>query len=133
MISPHADRMGVRLDGRLITPEQEFNIVSDGIAKGAIQSPGDATLTVFTGDRQTTGGYRKIAKIILTDLDRFAQMPLASTLRFLIVSRKEAVAAAYARWRWLESMPSFLVPKGSSLSTELLLGLSLIDGVTAGN
>jgi len=30
-------------------------------------------------------------------------------------------------------MPSFLVPTGSSLSTELLLGLSLIDGVTAGN
>ncbi len=131
-ISRLADRMGVRLDGPAITPEKGFNIVSDGIATGAIQIPGDARPIVLMRDRQTTGGYPKIATIITADLDRFAQLPPGHAVRFILVSREEAVAAARARRQRLETLPARLVPAGSALSTERLLSLNLIDGVTAG-
>ncbi len=102
--------MGIRLEGPPIRPEKGFNIVSDGIATGAIQIPGDAQPIVLMRDRQTTGGYPKIATIISADLDRFAQLAPGSPVRFAIVSREEAVAAARSRRRWLDSLPSLLVP-----------------------
>jgi biotin-dependent carboxylase-like uncharacterized protein len=131
-ISQQADRMGVRLDGPAIIPAAGYNIVSDGIATGAIQLPGDGRPIVLLRDRQTTGGYPKIATVISADIGRFAQSPPGSTVRFAIVTREEAIAAARAAEARLRGLSAMLVAADAAPTTELLLSVNLIGGVTAG-
>ena len=61
-VSQASDRMGMRLEGpQLEHSSKGYNIVSDGIAPGSIQVPGNGLPIVLLADRQTTGGYPKIA------------------------------------------------------------------------
>ena len=128
-VSPLADRMGYQLTGPILGHDKGFNIVSDGIVTGHIQVPGSGQPIVLMRDRQTTGGYPKIATIISADLDRFAQLQPGATLRFRAVDRGEAVAAARRLRDWLDALPSGLVPVGGELTTEQLMSLNLIGGM----
>ena len=73
-VSPQADRMGFQLTGPRLEHAKGFNIVSDGIVDGHIQVPGSGQPIVLMRDRQTAGGYPKIATVISADLARFAQL-----------------------------------------------------------
>ena len=61
--------------------------MSDGIAFGAIQVPGDGVPFVQMADRAPTGGYPKIGTVIAADLGRLAQMRPGASLRFAAVRR----------------------------------------------
>ncbi|MBO5565367.1 MAG: biotin-dependent carboxyltransferase family protein, partial [Lachnospiraceae bacterium] len=63
-LTPEFDRMGCRLDGPIIAHKDGGDIISDGIAFGAIQVPSAGTPIIMVADRQTTGGYTKIANVI---------------------------------------------------------------------
>jgi len=127
-ISPQADRMGFQLTGPRLEHAKGFNIVSDGIVTGHIQVPGNGQPIVLMRDRQTAGGYPKIATIISADLDRFAQLRPGSKVRFKAVERDEAVAAARSLRDWIASLPEALMPVRFSLTTEHLLSTNLIGG-----
>lgn len=127
-ISPQADRMGYRLTGPKIGHAKGFNIVSDGIATGAIQVPGSGEPIVLLNDAGTTGGYPKIATVISADLPRFVQQRPGSTVRFAAVSREEAVAAARGQAEMLAAVAAGLKPAGLGLDPESLLSVNLIDG-----
>jgi biotin-dependent carboxylase-like uncharacterized protein len=127
-VTPQADRMGFQLSGPVIEHAKGFNIVSDGIATGHIQIPGNGQPIVLMRDRQTAGGYPKIATVISADLDRFAQVRPGSAVRFTAVHRDEAVAAARALKERIASLPDALVPVRFSLTTEHLLSTNLIGG-----
>ena len=58
-LTPEFDRMGCRLDGELIEHVKSGNIISDGIAFGAIQVPSAGKPIIMLADRQTTGGSCK--------------------------------------------------------------------------
>ena len=58
-VLPQSDRMGSRLRGPRIEHARGHDIVSDGIALGSIQVPGDGQPIVLLVDRQSTGGYTK--------------------------------------------------------------------------
>ncbi|WP_134496964.1 biotin-dependent carboxyltransferase family protein [Microvirga pakistanensis] len=128
-ISPQADRMGFQLNGPQLHHAKGFNIVSDGIVDGHIQVPGSGLPIVLMRDRQTAGGYPKIATIISADLGRFAQMRPGAPVRFRAVSRDEAVAAARQMKEWMAELPSALVPLRFDLTTEHLLSTNLIGGM----
>ncbi len=128
-ISPQADRMGFQLSGPQVEHAKGFNIVSDGIVDGHIQVPGSGLPIVLMRDRQTAGGYPKIATIISTDLARFAQLRPGSPVRFRAVSRDEAVAAARQFKDWVASLPSAIKPLRFDLTTEHLLSTNLIGGM----
>lgn len=128
-ISPQADRMGFQLNGPQLEHAKGFNIVSDGIVDGHIQVPGSGLPIVLMRDRQTAGGYPKIATIISADLARFAQMRPGTPVRFRSVSREEAVAAARRMKEWMDALPSALVPLRYDLTTEHLLSTNLIGGM----
>lgn len=128
-ISAQADRMGFQLTGPQVEHAKGFNIVSDGIVDGHIQVPGSGLPIVLMRDRQTAGGYPKIATIISTDLARFAQLRPGSAVRFRAVSREEAVAAARQFKDWVASLPSALKPLRFDLTTEHLLSTNLIGGM----
>ncbi len=63
-VATKGDRMACFLYGMPRTHAKGDNIVSDGIARGAIQVPGEGRPIVPIADRQSTGGYPKIATVI---------------------------------------------------------------------
>lgn len=84
------DRMGCRLDGAEIEHTASADIISDGISFGAIQVPAHGKPIIMMADRQTTGGYTKIATVITVDLPKLAQKKPGDTIRFLQVTVEEA-------------------------------------------
>jgi len=95
-VSPSSDRMGCRLEGPAIRHVGPADIISDWIPLGGIQVPGNGKPIVLLADRQTTGGYTKIATVIGPDIPRVAQLRPGETLRFQGISLGEAQAAARA-------------------------------------
>ncbi len=73
-VSPASDRMGMRLEGAALEHSDGFNIASDGTAPGSVQVPGDGLPIVLLADRQTTGGYPKIATVIAADLPALGRL-----------------------------------------------------------
>jgi len=128
-VSSQADRMGFQLTGPKLDHAKGFNIVSDGIVDGHIQVPGSGQPIVLLRDRQTAGGYPKIATIISADLDRFGQLRPGSPVRFRAVEREEAVAAARRLKDWMAALPAALEPLRFTLTTEHLLSRNLVSGV----
>jgi len=128
-VSARSDRMAYFLDGPRLTHARGFNIVSDGIAMGAIQVPGDGRPIVLMADRQSTGGYPKIATIIGPDLGRLAQARPGTVFRFAAVSIGEAVAARREEAALLAQGIATEPLVRTHLTSEFLLGLNLIDGV----
>lgn len=89
-ITNDCDRMGFRLEGEEIELIDGSDIISDGISFGAIQVPGHGKPIIMMADRQTTGGYSKIANVISTDLSILAQGKPGDFIRFRKISIKEA-------------------------------------------
>ena len=100
-VTPQADRMGYRLKGPEIPHVRGHDIVSDGIPLGGIQVPGERQPIVLLADRQTTGGYTKIATVIGVDIGAIGQTRPGQRIRFRRVSLEEAHAARAAEARWL--------------------------------
>ena len=90
-VSDKSDRMGVRLEGEPVENVSGVDIISDAIATGAVQIPASGTPIIMMADRQTTGGYAKIATVISADLKKIAQARPGTKIRFEAVSEKEAV------------------------------------------
>jgi hypothetical protein len=74
--------MGYRLTGPKIEHVTDGNIITDGIAFGAVQVPDGGEPIVMLADRQTTGGYAKIASIINVDMPMIAQCKAGDKIRF---------------------------------------------------
>jgi biotin-dependent carboxylase-like uncharacterized protein len=87
---PQSDRMGARLRGPRIAHRRGHDIVSDGIALGSIQVPGDGQPIVLLVDRQSTGGYTKIATVCSFDIGRLGQVKPGRSIRFQAVEVDEA-------------------------------------------
>ena len=84
------NRQGYRLEGAAIEHFGNGNIVSDGIAMGAIQVPPNGQPIIMMSERQSTGGYPKIGTVITRDLPRVAQCFSGSHLYFTPTSIEEA-------------------------------------------
>ncbi|MCL1950496.1 MAG: biotin-dependent carboxyltransferase family protein [Turicibacter sp.] len=84
------DRMGCRLDGPYIAAKTTSDIISDGIAFGSIQVPSHGKPIILLADRQTTGGYGKIATVISADLPKLVQCKTGDKVRFKEVTVEEA-------------------------------------------
>lgn len=99
-VSAQSDRMGCRLEGPALEPsdrERGMDIVSDGIAFGAIQISNQGQPIVLMADRQTTGGYAKIGTVISADLPKLAQAMPGAVVHFAQVDIAEAQAALRAQ------------------------------------
>lgn len=89
-VTPQSDRMGYRLEGPKIEHRRGADIISEPIAPGAIQVPGDGLPIILLWDAQVSGGYTKIASVISADLNFLAQVKPGDTLRFKEVELTEA-------------------------------------------
>lgn len=87
---PQSDRMGARLRGAKIAHARGPDIISDGIALGSIQVPGDGQPIVLLVDRQSTGGYTKLATVCSFDIGRIGQVKPGQRVRFRAIDIAEA-------------------------------------------
>lgn len=90
MITSHSDRMGYRLTGPKVEAKGGYDILSDGIVNGSIQISGNGEPIVMMADRQTTGGYAKIASLINVDIPLFAQLRPGQKVQFTKCTVQEA-------------------------------------------
>ncbi|MGD9804606.1 MAG: biotin-dependent carboxyltransferase family protein [Hyphomicrobiaceae bacterium] len=129
-VSREADRMGLRLEGEALEHSKGYNIVSDGIAPGSIQVPGSRLPIILLADRQTAGGYPKIATVISADIAATGRLLPGSTFRFRAISLAEAQAS---RRRLEDDMANLAArlstvrPDGPDL--ERLYDSNLVSGV----
>jgi biotin-dependent carboxylase-like uncharacterized protein len=133
-VSKDADRIGLRLDGPPLRHRQTYDIPSDGTVAGNIQVPGSGQPIILLPDRQTTGGYTKIATVITADLPRVGRLVPGAALRFSAVTPSQAVQIA----RDLQAHIALLVqrmvpaPAGAVLDLARLMDSNLISGVVDG-
>jgi biotin-dependent carboxylase-like uncharacterized protein len=124
-----SDRVGMRLQGGTpIYHTKGFNIVSDAVAPGSVQLPGDGQPIVLMADRQTTGGYPKIATVISADLAAMGRLVIGSKIRFESVSVQRAHALRRRVLAFSEGLKDHIVPMRSA-TTPVLLAHNLISGV----
>ena len=89
-IGAQSDRMGYRLEGTPLALAAPAEMLSESVAFGTIQVPPDGQPIVLMADRQTTGGYPKIAHVCAVDLPRLAQKMPGEAVRFVLVDLQEA-------------------------------------------
>lgn len=89
-VTPQSDRMGYRLKGPKLEHKTTADIISEAIPLGGIQVPASGEPIILMADRQTTGGYTRIATVISSDIPLLAQALPGCSIRFTAVSVEEA-------------------------------------------
>lgn len=103
-VTSEFDRMGCRLDGPFIAPKESSDIISDGIAFGSVQVPSHGKPIILLSDRQTTGGYAKIATVASVDIPKLVQRKTDHKIRFEKITVQEAQELYLAEEKELDKM-----------------------------
>lgn len=90
-ITAQSDRMGYRLEGaQKLMLAAPIDLLSEAVANGTVQVPSDGNPIVLLADRQTTGGYPRIAQVATVDIPVFAQLKPGERFRFEWITQQEA-------------------------------------------
>jgi allophanate hydrolase subunit 2 len=100
-IGSESDRMALRLTGPMLRHRGSADIISDATPLGSLQVPASGQPILLMADRQTTGGYPKIATVIAADIGIAGQLAAGDTIAFDICTPREALAALIAQERLL--------------------------------
>jgi len=100
-ISSTSDRMGFRLDGPKLTHARGADIISDATPLGVLQVPASGQPILLMADRQTSGGYPKIATVISADMSVAGQLGPGDAITFVVCTPREALAALISQERAL--------------------------------
>ena len=98
-IGAQSDRMGYRLEGPELARARPIEMISEAVTFGTVQVPPDGKPIILMADRQTTGGYPKIASVASVDLGLLAQMASPEAVRFVLVTLVDAQRLYVARER----------------------------------
>jgi biotin-dependent carboxylase-like uncharacterized protein len=133
VVSQEADRIGLRLDGPTLAHSAAFEIPSQGTVNGTIQVPGSGKPIILLADRQTTGGYTKIATVISADLPRVGRLQPGARIRFAAVDSASAIRLARQQTEAIASTIRSIVPVRSASLRDAaeLLAVNLVGGVVS--
>ena len=106
-VGQQSDRMGFRLEGPPLAHARGADIISDATPLGVLQVPASGQPILLMADRQTTGGYPKIATVISADLAVAGQLGPGDTIVFSVCDPHEAMAALIAQERALMALESW--------------------------
>lgn len=101
VVASESDRMGFRLLGPALRHSRGAEIISEPTMMGSLQVPGAGQPLLLMADRQTTGGYPKIATAISADLGVAGQAAPGDAISFKLCTPGEALAALIAGERAL--------------------------------
>lgn len=102
VVTPDSNRMGYRLDGPRLEHAGSLDILSDATPIGSVQVPASGHPILLMADRQTTGGYPKIATVITADLPLAGQLAPGDWIEFEPCSRVTAIEALRRRMAALQ-------------------------------
>jgi antagonist of KipI len=105
VVTPESNRMGYRLHGDPLAHRGDAEILSDATPIGSLQVPASGQPILLMADRQTTGGYPKIATVITADLPIAGQLAPGDWIEFEDCTRSSAVDALRARTARLTGAP----------------------------
>lgn len=103
-VQPQSSRMGYRLSGEPLRMLKPRELISEPVRFGTVQVPGDGQPIVLMADKQTVGGYPRIAEVITVDLPRLAQLMPGEAVRFELISVTEAQERLCEREKLLSSL-----------------------------
>ena len=104
VVASDSDRMGFRLEGPRLAHARGADIISDATPLGVLQVPASGQPILLMADRQTTGGYPKIATVIAADMAIAGQLAPADTIAFAVCTPREAMTALIAQERALMAL-----------------------------
>lgn len=113
-ISQDADRMGYRLLGKKLETKTKTELLSEATTFGTIQVPPNGQPIVLMADRQTTGGYPKIATVSSVDLPLLAQLKPGDQLRFQLITLEESQRLFIQREKYFRVLTKQLKLGGAS-------------------
>lgn len=91
-LTKDCDRMGFRLDGAVLEAAGGHDVLSEPTQLGSIQIPKDGKPIILLNDRQTAGGYARIATVALADIPKLVQKRQGDEIRFKEIDVREAAA-----------------------------------------
>jgi urea carboxylase len=109
-IGSQSDRMGYRLEGSKLQRSAPRDMLSEAVAFGTVQVPPDGQPIVLMADRQTSGGYARIAQVASVDLPLLAQRMPGEAIRFERVPLEAAQRLLQRRASALQSLGRALAP-----------------------
>lgn len=89
-LSAQSDRMGYRLSGLAMNLTQKLEMISEAVALGTVQVPPDGNPIILLADRQTVGGYPRIAQVAVADIPLIAQLKPGDFIQFEEIALTEA-------------------------------------------
>ncbi|SFM56441.1 5-oxoprolinase subunit C family protein [Marinobacter zhejiangensis] len=114
-VSSQSDRMGFKLSGAPLQSPPS-GVISEGVALGSIQVPGDGNPIVLLNDRQTIGGYPKIGVVSTLDCSRLVQALPGQQVAFALTD----LEAMQSEWLMFERF--FQVSRWNPSGTDLSWG-----------
>lgn len=103
-VTDRSNRMGLRLGGGVVHLAEPRELVSSPVTAGTIQVPPGGEPIILMADRQTVGGYPRIAQVVEVDLSLLAQLAPGASFHLLEVSLANAEALWLARERTMHDL-----------------------------
>lgn len=110
-VTKDTNRMGYRMAGPSLHLQNQQELLTEGVAFGTVQVPANGQPIILMADRQTTGGYPKIAQVISTDLPRLAQLKPGDSINFVEVSILVAQQLALNRENEIQALRKIILEK----------------------
>jgi antagonist of KipI len=89
-VAEESNRMGIRLEGAAVPAPSGGEVISEGVALGAVQVPEGGKPIILFVEQQTTGGYPKIANVISADFHSLGQLRPRDEVRFELLDMEMA-------------------------------------------
>jgi antagonist of KipI len=102
-VAEDSNRMGLRLEGSAIAGPSGGEMISEGVALGAVQVPEGGKPIILFVEQQTTGGYPKIANVISADFHSLGQLRPRDEIRFELVEMETARRLLKEQEEWMAS------------------------------
>jgi antagonist of KipI len=92
VVKEESNRMGLRLSGPKLNYPEASEMITEGVSLGALQVPPDGMPIILSVEQPTTGGYPKIANVILADMHRVGQFRPRDEVTFEFVTFNDALS-----------------------------------------
>lgn len=107
-IQSESNRMGFRLNGEPLYLHFQKELITEAVTFGSIQVPPNGLPIILMADRQTTGGYPRIAQVAAIDLPLLAQKKPGDSIPFTEISLDEAQQLYIEREKGFNSIQKFI-------------------------
>lgn len=114
VVGDQSDRMGFRLQGPRLAHRGSADIISDATPLGVLQVPASGQPILLMADRQTAGGYPKLATVVTADIAVAGQLAAGDALTFVVCSLRDALAALIGQERALMSIEASAARAGDA-------------------